>query len=114
MARDRDAQAEGVGFVTQFDVEQAFLADYTVQRANASQHREYWIPAECIDALNAAIVGSIRVIRRYVAAPSAEQPSVAQPSVQAPSAEQPSAEQPSVQAPSAEQPSVEQPIARYA
>lgn len=73
IARDWNTQAGGVGFVTQFDVEQAFLASYEVHRVGGSSHREYWIPAEELENFNAAIVGSIRVIRRYEA-PRAKSP----------------------------------------
>ena len=33
-----------------------------VQAVGSRDHREYWIPAEHLDAFNASIVGSIEVI----------------------------------------------------
>lgn len=71
IARDWNTQAGGIGFVTQFDVATNFLASYEIHRVGASQHREYWIPAEDLESFNRAIVGSIRVIRRYEARKSA-------------------------------------------
>lgn len=37
----------------------AYLDRFAVQNAGGSAHQEYWIPAEDLDAFNAAIVGSI-------------------------------------------------------
>lgn len=51
IARDWNTQAGGIGFVTQFDVATAFLASYEIHRVGASQHREYWIPAEDLEGL---------------------------------------------------------------
>lgn len=65
IARDWNVPESGSGFVTRFDVEQAFLDRYTVQEAGGKAHREYWIPAEDLDAFNAAILGDIRVIHRF-------------------------------------------------
>lgn len=65
IARDWNVPASGEGYVTRFDVKQSFLARYKVQLAGGSHHREYWIPAEDLQAFNAAIVGTIEVIARF-------------------------------------------------
>lgn len=68
IARDwntRDAASGYVGYVTRFRVRAAFLARYTVQTAGSSKHREYWIPAEDLDAFNENIAGAIEVIAEY-------------------------------------------------
>ena len=65
IARDWNVPASGCGFVTRFDVLEAFLANYAVQNAGGRKHQEYWIPAEDLGAFNAAIVGKIEVTRTF-------------------------------------------------
>ena len=68
IARDwnsTSAQADYHGYVTRFEVQAAFLADYEVQTVGSHDHREYWIPAEQLDAFNASIVGPIEVIAEF-------------------------------------------------
>ena len=57
--------ASGSGFVTRFAVQTSYLASYAVQEAGGRAHLEYWIPAENLDAFNAAIVGKIEVVREF-------------------------------------------------
>jgi hypothetical protein len=65
IARDWNVPASGSGFVTRFKVKSSYLADYEVQEAGGRAHLEYWIPAEEMDAFNAAIVGEIEVVREF-------------------------------------------------
>ena len=65
IARDWNVPASGSGFVTRFEVMKSFLDRYDVQDAGGRAHREYWIPAEELDAFNAAIVGTIEVVRSF-------------------------------------------------
>ncbi|MBR0843956.1 ADP-ribosylation/crystallin J1 [Bradyrhizobium liaoningense] len=65
IARDWNVQASGSGFVTRFEVKRDFIAKYEVQEAGGREHLEYWIPAEELDAFNAAIVGLIEVVRSF-------------------------------------------------
>jgi hypothetical protein len=65
IARDWNVPASGAGFVTRFSVRRSFLDCYTVETAGGRAHQEYWIPAEDMDKLNAAIIGKIEVIRRF-------------------------------------------------
>lgn len=65
IARDWNVGRDGAGHVTRFDVETAYLAAYEPQEAGGKALKEYWIPAEEMDALNAAIVGEIAVIRSF-------------------------------------------------
>lgn len=65
IARDWNVPASGSGFVTQFRVRRDYLAHYEVQDAGGKAHREYWIPAEEMDAFNAAIVGLIEVVQEF-------------------------------------------------
>lgn len=65
IARDWNVKASGAGFVTRFDVSKAYLDQYDVQEAGGKAHLEYWIPAEDMDAFNAAIVGQIEVTQEF-------------------------------------------------
>ena len=65
IARDWNVPASGSGYVTRFAVRKDFLDAYHVQEAGGRAHREYWIPAEELDAFNAAIVGEIEVVREF-------------------------------------------------
>ncbi|HLG83087.1 MAG TPA: ADP-ribosylation/crystallin J1 [Bradyrhizobium sp.] len=65
IARDWNVPASGAGFVTRFQIRRAFIDRYEVQEAGGKAHLEYWIPAEDLDAFNAAIVGPIEVVRSF-------------------------------------------------
>jgi hypothetical protein len=65
IARDWNVPASGAGYVTRFRVRRDFLAAYEVQEAGGQAHLEYWIPAEDLDAFNAAIVGEIEVVEEF-------------------------------------------------
>lgn len=69
IARDWNTKDEASGFagyVTRFKVRLEYLASFEVQRVGGNIHHEYWIPADQIDAFNAAIVGTIEVIAEYL------------------------------------------------
>jgi hypothetical protein len=65
ISRDWNVPASGAGYVTRFRVRRDFLDGYDVQDAGGRAHREYWIPAEDLDAFNAAIVGEIEVTAEF-------------------------------------------------
>ena len=65
IARDWNVAASGSGFVTRFEVRRDFLDGYRIEEAGGRAHREYWIPADDLDAFNAAIVGEIEVTQRF-------------------------------------------------
>ena len=65
IARDWNVPASGAGYVTRFNVRREFLDHYEPQEAGGRAHLEYWIPAEDLDAFNAAIVGAIEVVREF-------------------------------------------------
>jgi hypothetical protein len=68
IARDwntKDAASGHVGYVTRFRVRSDFLARYPLETAGARRHQEYWIPAEEMDAFNAALVGPIEVVGEF-------------------------------------------------
>src|ERR1700739_2537925 len=61
IARDWNVPASGAGFVPRFRIKRSFIDRYKVKEAGGRSHLEYWIPAEELDAFNAAIVGVIEV-----------------------------------------------------
>jgi hypothetical protein len=65
IARDWNVPASGSGFVTRFQVRRSFITRYEAREAGGRSHLEYWIPAEDLDAFNAAIVGLIEVISSF-------------------------------------------------
>jgi hypothetical protein len=65
IARDWNVRQSGAGYVTRFQVRRSFLDRYEVRQAGGQTILEYWIPAEDLDALNASIVGTIKVIAEF-------------------------------------------------
>jgi hypothetical protein len=65
IARDWNVPASGAGYVTRFEVRKDYLDTQEVQLAGGRAHQEYWIPAEDMDAFNAAIVGEIEVVAEF-------------------------------------------------
>lgn len=65
IARDWNVPASGSGFVTRFEVRRDYINRYAPQTAGGESLREYWIPAEDLDAFNAAIVGKIEVTATF-------------------------------------------------
>lgn len=58
-----EAEAGHCGFVTAFDIDDAFVGRYEVrQLGGGPAYRELWVPAEDLPEFNAHIVGPIRVI----------------------------------------------------
>jgi len=53
IAREWNVPAGGVGYVTRFEVQRAFLDRYQVHQVGGRDVLEYWIPAEELDDLNA-------------------------------------------------------------
>jgi len=76
IARDWNVKESGAGFVLKFAVTRSFLDQFEVQQVGARRHLEYWIFAERLEELNAAIVGAIEVIGEYPG-PAASEPRLA-------------------------------------
>ncbi|MDP2259767.1 MAG: hypothetical protein Q8J89_08645 [Caulobacter sp.] len=68
IARDWNAvhNEDKRGYVTRFAVDATFLCGYQREVVGGREHEEYWIPAEELEAFNAAIVGRIEVIAEFV------------------------------------------------
>jgi hypothetical protein len=65
IARDWNVAASGVGYVTRFDVEKAYLDQHEVHQAGGQTILEYWIPAEELDEFNRHIIGRIQVVAEF-------------------------------------------------
>ncbi|MFF2349505.1 ADP-ribosylation/crystallin J1 [Kitasatospora sp. NPDC058115] len=65
IARDRSVPASGVGYVTRFEVDTAFLARYPVRRAGGRTILELRFPAEDLPAFNRHLVGRIEVVHAF-------------------------------------------------
>lgn len=61
IARDWNAVGHGLGFVTEFDIDDAFAARYPVQDAAGRSHQELWVPADELPEFNSHIIGAIQV-----------------------------------------------------
>jgi hypothetical protein len=64
IARDWNARDQASGFagwVTEFEIDDAFAERYPIQVAGAREHRELWVPTEDLDEFNRHIAGEIRV-----------------------------------------------------
>ena len=66
IARDWNIPASGEGYVTRFDLQADYLAAFELREVGGRACQEYWIPADDLPSFNAAIVGVIELVRRYV------------------------------------------------
>lgn len=53
------------GYVTRFEVDDAYCSQYKVQIVGRSYHQELWIPAEELENFNYHIIGKIQVIETF-------------------------------------------------
>jgi hypothetical protein len=68
IARDwntKDPKSGFSGFVTQFAVDQNYIAQFDIQTVGNATHRELWIPAEQLKEFNEHIQGHIEIIDAY-------------------------------------------------
>ena len=69
IARDWNVPDSGLGYVTGFEVDAAFMARYDTHVVGGARHAEWWVPAEELEALNDHIVGVIEVVRTFGRSP---------------------------------------------
>ncbi len=58
----RSADSGYAGYVTTFQIDDAYIAQFDVHTVGASYHQEYWICAEELKTFNDHIIGRISVI----------------------------------------------------
>jgi hypothetical protein len=66
IARDWNTKVDSrVGFVTRFEVEDAYVATFERHVVGSRIHEELWVPAEELVEFNRHIVGPIEVVAAY-------------------------------------------------
>ena len=58
----RYADSQFTGFVTTFEIDDAYISQFPVQTVGASYHQELWIPAEELENFNHHIIGTISLL----------------------------------------------------
>ena len=58
----RDADSQYTGYVTTFEIDDAYISEFPVQTVGASYHQELWIPAEELARFNQHIIGKIQIL----------------------------------------------------
>lgn len=58
----RYADSQYTGFVTTFEIDDAYISQFPVQTVGASYHQELWIPAEALENFNHHIIGTISLL----------------------------------------------------
>ena len=59
------ADADYAGFVTRFEIDDAYVAKFKVEEAGGRDHRELWVPADELDEFNSHIQGEIEMVAAY-------------------------------------------------
>lgn len=73
----KDEASGYAGFVTQFDVDGEYIAQFEVKTVGAGTHQELWIPAEQLETFNGHIIGKINVVASFYGERfSGEQPEI--------------------------------------
>lgn len=65
IATQWNVRDSGVGYVTRFEVDAVFMAQYEVHKVGGEHHTEWWIPADELESLNDHIVGLIEIVGEY-------------------------------------------------
>src|SRR5262245_58036741 len=66
IASDWNTSSGGsAGYVTQFKVEDSYIAQFEKHAVGSSQHEEFWIPAEELEKFNGHIIGHIQVAEAH-------------------------------------------------
>ena len=58
----RYADSQYTGFVTTFEIDDAYISQFPVQTVGASYHQELWIPEEELENFNHHIIGTISLL----------------------------------------------------
>jgi len=66
IARDWNTKSDSrVGYVTEFVVDDPYVAQFRREVVGSSRHEELWVPAEQLDEFNAHLVGPITMVRAF-------------------------------------------------
>lgn len=50
------------GYVTRFEIDDAYFEQFEIQTVGAAYHQELWVPAEELENFNRHIIGKIEVV----------------------------------------------------
>lgn len=65
ITKEWNVPAYGVGYVTRFAIDSAYLQKFTIQNVGDQRHDELWIPAEELEKFNDHIMGLIEVTHTF-------------------------------------------------
>lgn len=66
IARDWNTQSgDYSGYVARFEIADEFAAGFEIHTVGGGIHREMWVPAEELDALNSKIIGEVSLERAF-------------------------------------------------
>ncbi len=68
IARDWNTKDEAsgyAGFITKFDVDRSYVAQFEIKTVGAGTHQELWVPAEDLENFNQHIIGKVQVIASF-------------------------------------------------
>lgn len=60
-----NAPESGAGYVTAFDADAEYAAQFEIKQVGSREHLELWVPAAELATFNQHIVGVIRVVREF-------------------------------------------------
>ncbi len=63
ITKEWNIPAYGVGYVTEFDVDDTYISQFTTKNVGGEIHNELWIPSERLEEFNNKIIGKIRIIQ---------------------------------------------------
>lgn len=58
----RYPDSQYTGYVTTFEIDDAYISQFPVQTVGAGYHQELWIPAEELSEFNRHIIGRIKIV----------------------------------------------------
>lgn len=58
----KSADSGYAGYVTTFEIDDAYISRFTAQTVGARYHQEFWIPSEDLEEFNRHIIGKIEII----------------------------------------------------
>jgi hypothetical protein len=54
-----------VGYVTRFEIDDAYAGSFEVHQVGGKSHQEFWVPAEELGNFNRHIIGKIAIVATY-------------------------------------------------
>ena len=61
----KDADSGYKGYVTRFEVDNAYISKFKVQTVGGVYHQELWVPAEELEEFNRHIIGKIEIVKVF-------------------------------------------------